>query len=90
MSKHIPPVDSPIITNIPAIDRRNLKLILLLSDTKAQDIADDLKIHKQAVSGFVNRKINNSKILSRFEELARNIEFNIDGLQVNCNSAVDI
>jgi len=84
MSKYAAPVkDSPIITNDPVRDRIALKTILLLSNMRAQDVADELNISKQAVSGFVNRKVNNNRVLDYFEKLASKIGFNINSLQVN-------
>lgn len=84
MSKYAAPVkDSPIITNDPVRDRIILKTILLLAQKKAQDVADELSMHKVNVSQFINRKANNYRLLDYFEKLAKQIGFNINTLQVN-------
>lgn len=64
-----PPITSPLLTGDDELDRKCLKILLVLNDTNPTEIARELGIRPQSVCGVINRQDNSRRILEYLQNL---------------------
>ena len=62
-------ISSTLLNGNPIEEKRTLKMTLLLNDITPTEVARQLGIKTQSVSGVLNRRDNSTRILKFIEDL---------------------